>query len=57
MTHRNNTSHLSVHSCQQPMYPNAADKRYFAEKLLDIVTAVVSGMGFITAMICLVILN
>ena len=50
-------SHLSVISNTNPSYPNAADTRYFAEKLLDIVTAVVSGMGFITAMICLVILN
>jgi len=50
-------NHLSVHHFQQPAYPNAADTRYFTGKLLDIVTAVVSGMGFITAMICLVILN
>ena len=49
--------HLSIHHYQQPAYPNAADARYFAGKLLDIVTAVVSCMGFITAMICLVILN
>ena len=49
--------HLTIHHYQQPAYPNAADARYFAGKLLDIVTAVVSCMGFITAMICLVILN
>lgn len=48
--------HLTVHH-YQPSYPNAADRRYFAGKLLDIVTAIVSSMGFITAMICLVILN
>jgi len=48
---------LTVYRYQQPTYPNAADARYFAGKLLDIITAIVSGMGFITAMICLVILN
>lgn len=49
--------HLTVHHYRQPVYPNAADARYFAGKLLDIITAIVSGMGFATAMICLVILN
>lgn len=49
--------YLSVHNYQQPAYPNAANNRYFLGRLLDIITAVVSGMGFITAMICLVILN
>lgn len=57
MNYKKSASHLSVYRCDQPVYPNAADKHYFADKLLDIVTAVVSGMGFITAMICLVILN
>ena len=57
MTTTTKHAHLRVHHYQQPADPNAADTRYFTEKLLDIVTAVVSGMGFITAMICLVILN
>lgn len=57
MKHNVKYAHLSVHHYQQPAYPNAASNRYFLEKLLNIITAVVSGMGFITAMICLVILN
>ena len=57
MKPKKNTAHLSVYRAKQPLYPNAADTKYFAGKLLDIVTAVVSGMGFITAMICVVILN
>lgn len=50
-------SYLTIHEYKPNTYPNAADPDYFTGKLLDIVTAIVSGMGFITAMICLVILN
>lgn len=57
MKRTNNYAHLTIHNYTQPSYPNAADSQYFTRKLLDIVTAVVSSMGFITAMICLVILN
>ena len=32
----------------QPRYPNEADKRYFEQKILDIVTSVITGMGVIT---------
>lgn len=35
-------------------YPNAADDRYFAGKALDILTALVSGAGFLSAMVFLV---
>ena len=34
-------------------YPNAADDRYFAGKALDILTAIVSGAGFASAMVFL----
>lgn len=34
-----------------PAYPNAADTSYFTGKLLDILTAVVSGIGFVVAML------
>ena len=57
MKHTNKHPQLSIHHYQQPAYPNAANNGYFAGKLLDIVTSIISGMGFITAMICLVILN
>lgn len=46
--------HLAVVRSSRPTYPNAADSRYFAEKAMNVVTAVVSGMGFITAMAFLV---
>lgn len=46
--------HLTVYKPSQPAYPNAADDRYFAGKALDIITAIVSGMGFISAMLFLV---
>lgn len=39
---------------RQPMYPNAADERYFAEKALEILAAIISGTGAITAMLLLV---
>lgn len=40
--------------CRQPAYPNAADPSYFANKAINVITAVVSGMGFVTAMTFLV---
>lgn len=48
--------HLTIYRSRQPRYPGAADDRYFAAKALDILTAVVSGMGLITAMLFLVTL-
>lgn len=38
----------------QPLYPNAADANYFAEKALEILSAVVSGTGTVTIMLLLV---
>ncbi len=49
--------HLSVYKPRQPMYPNAADSQYFARKALDIVTAIVSGLGFVSAMLFLVTMS
>ncbi len=49
--------HLTVYQPRQPMYPNAADSRYFAEKAVNIITAIVSSMGFISAMLFLVTLS
>lgn len=46
--------HLTVYRSSRPAYPNAADPSYFAAKALNVITAVVSGMGFITAMTFLV---
>lgn len=37
-------------------YPNAADERYFKAKALDLLTAIVSGMGLVSAMLFLVTL-
>lgn len=45
--------HLKIYR-SQPAYPNAADPSYFAGKALNVITALVSGMGFITAMTFLV---
>ena len=57
MKSHNNHAHLSVYNPRQPRYPGAADDRYFAAKALDILTAVVSGMGLLTAMLFLVTLS
>ena len=46
-------SHLTVYR-SQPAYPNAADSSYFAGKALNILTAIVSGLGFVSAMVFLV---
>jgi len=47
-------SHLTVLPKEQPKYPNAADHRYFAAKALNLMTALVSGMGLVSAMLFLV---
>ena len=44
-------------SVRQPMYPNAADERYFTEKALEILTAIVTGTGAITLMLLLVTIS
>lgn len=44
------------HSVHQPAYPNAADPRYFQEKAIEILAAVLSGTGAITVMLFLVTL-
>ena len=49
-----NHRHLTVVKSSQPAYPNAADHNYFATKALNVVTALVSGMGFVSAMLFLV---
>ena len=36
---------------EHPAYPGAANKRYFIQKGLETVTAVASGMGFLTVLI------
>ena len=41
-------------AARQPMYPGAADERYFAEKALEIPTAILSGTGALTNMPVLV---
>lgn len=35
----------------RPAYPNAADRNYLRQKHLNILTSVVSGIGFFTAML------
>ena len=54
MKTKQNHRHLTVIRSNQPAYPNAADPRYFAEKALNLVTALVSEIGFVGAMVFLV---
>ncbi|MGN0977285.1 MAG: hypothetical protein ACI4PH_04445 [Faecousia sp.] len=54
MKTRKKNPHLSVYKPSQPVYPNAADNNYFAEKALNVITAIVSGLGFVSAMLFLV---
>ena len=44
---------LTVVKQNQPSYPNAAAPGYYTEKILNLVTVVVSGMGFVSAMLFL----
>ena len=50
MKHKN-VCYTAVH---QPIYPGAADERYFAEKALEILAAILSGTGALTVMLFLV---
>ena len=49
-TVRKNYRELYVY---RPKYPNAASREYYRQKVLDAVTAVVSVIGFLSAMIFL----
>lgn len=44
---------LTIYKPSQPAYPNAADNSYFARRAVDIITAIVSGLGFVSAMLFL----
>ena len=46
--------HYTYSSRRQPMYPGAADANYFAEKALEILSAVLSGAGALSIMLFLV---
>ena len=54
MKTKKQNAHLTVVKKYQPMYPNAADRNYRTARALNVVTALVSGMGFISAMVFLV---
>ena len=54
MKTKKNSRHLTVVKTSQPAYPNAADTSYFANRALNVVTALVSGMGFVSAIVFLV---
>lgn len=57
MKTRKHNSHLSIYKPNQPAYPNAADNRYFEEKALNVITSIVSGIGFVSAMLFLLTLS
>ena len=56
MKHTNYSSPMAKVQTRAPRYPGAANDQYFAEKALNILTALVSGMGLVTAMLFLVTL-
>lgn len=56
MKKRTKKAYLKVVNSHKYRYPNAADANYFNRKALDVFTAIVSGMGMITAMAALVTL-
>ena len=45
---------LTIYKPKQPIYPNAADHHYFAQKALDVATGLVSCAGSVSAMVFLV---
>ncbi|MEE0109296.1 MAG: hypothetical protein UEP57_00175 [Oscillospiraceae bacterium] len=46
--------HLKIYKPEQPIYPNAAGRSYYQAKAVDVITAIVSVMGFVSAMLFLV---
>lgn len=54
MKRHNKHPYLTLYKPHQPPYPNAADNQYFVPKALDMITAIVSGVGFVSAMVFLV---
>lgn len=44
---------LNQYTFHQPMYPGAADARYFTRKALEILIAILSGTGALTFMVFL----
>lgn len=54
MKNKKKYPHLRIVNPSRPVYPNAADNNYFARKALDVMTAIVSGIGFASAMVFLV---
>ena len=57
MKQTHHTSTLTIYQPRAPRYPGAANDQYFAQKALNILTALVSGMGLVTAMLFLVTLS
>lgn len=57
MKQKKKNRNLTIYKAHAPMYPNAADANYVARKLLDVATAIASGMGLVTAMVFLVTLT
>lgn len=54
MKNKKTYAHLRIVEPKSPRYPNAADHNYFSRKALDVMTAMVSGLGLFSAMIFLV---
>jgi len=46
-------AHLQLVNTNYPIYPNAADQNYFAQKALDVITGIISCMGLVSAMVFL----
>jgi len=57
MKQKKKNRNLTIYKAHAPMYPNAADANYVSRKLLDVATAIASGMGLVTAMVFLVTLT
>lgn len=48
MTHHKKHHNYSTRPIRRYSYPNAAEPGYFAGRLLDGITAIVTGMGCVT---------
>lgn len=48
---------LTIYNSREPICPNAADDRFFADRALDLATIIVSAIGFFGAMAFLLTLS
>ena len=56
MKRKKHNRNIYLVEAKAPRYPNAADRNYYVRKAVDVVTAIISGIGLVSVMLFLVVL-